>query len=109
MYNPSPVPTREWSLALHTMKAAFPFDQNVRFVYCSLFTTIPMEKQTAHTDDRNETVVKKRGKSRSSKLSTKMTSMSRIEQRRERSEGGVIEKGEDLGDNETSLGFPPFW
>jgi hypothetical protein len=38
-----------------------------------------------------------------------MTSMPRIEQRRERSKGGVIEKGEDLGNNKTSLGFPPFW
>ncbi|KFZ23287.1 hypothetical protein V502_02234, partial [Pseudogymnoascus sp. VKM F-4520 (FW-2644)] len=37
-----------------------------------------------------------------------MTSMFRMEQWRERSEGGVIEKGEDLGDDETSLGFPPF-
>ena len=41
------------------------------------------------------------------KLSTKMTSMSRMEQWRERSEGegGVIEKGEDLGDD----GFQLFW
>jgi hypothetical protein len=69
-----------------------------------------MEKPTAHTGGRNETVVKKeRRNSRSSKLSTERTSMSRMEQRRERSEGGVIEKGEDLGDDETSLGFPPFW
>jgi hypothetical protein len=69
-----------------------------------------MEKQTAHTGGRNETVVKKkRRNSRPSELSTKMTSMSRIEQRRARSEGGVIEKGEDLGDDETSLGLPPFW
>ncbi|KFZ24673.1 hypothetical protein V502_00847 [Pseudogymnoascus sp. VKM F-4520 (FW-2644)] len=33
-----------------------------------------------------------------------MTSMSRMEQWRERSEGGVIEQGEDLGDD----GFQPF-
>ncbi|KAH6716489.1 hypothetical protein BKA61DRAFT_603226 [Leptodontidium sp. MPI-SDFR-AT-0119] len=70
--------------------------------------TIPMEKPTAHADGRNESVVeKKRRNSRSSKLSTKMTSTSRMEQRQERSEGGVIEKGEGLGD-ETSLSFPPF-
>ena len=31
--------------------------------------------------------------------------MSRIKQRRERSEGSVIEKGEDLGDNEINLSF----
>ena len=66
--------------------------------------TIPMEKPTAHTGGRNETVAKK--KRRNSRSST---SMSRIEQRRERSEGGVIQKGEDLGDDETSLSFPPFW
>jgi hypothetical protein len=72
--------------------------------------TIPIEKQTAHTGGRNETVVKKeRRNSRSSELGTKMTSMSRMEQRRARSERGVIEKGEDSGDDETSPGFPPFW
>jgi hypothetical protein len=70
---------------------------------------LPMEKPTAHSGGRNETVEKNRRNSRSSKLSTKMTSISRTEQRRETSEGSVIEKGEDLGDAETSLGFPPFW
>ena len=69
-----------------------------------------LENPIAHTGGRNETVVKKeRRNSRSSKLSTKMTSMSTMEQRRERSEGSVVEKGEDSGDDETSLGFPPFW
>jgi hypothetical protein len=63
--------------------------------------TIPMEKPTAHTGGRNETVVeRKRRNSRS---------MSRMEQGPERSEGGVIEKGEDSGDDETSLSFLPFW
>jgi hypothetical protein len=71
---------------------------------------MPIEKPTAYTGGRNEIVVKKeRRNSRSSKLSTKIASMSRMEQRRERSKGGIIEKGEDLGNNETSLSFPPFW
>jgi hypothetical protein len=72
--------------------------------------TIPVEKPTAHSVGTNESVVeKKRRNSRSSKSSTEMTSMFKMEQRREKSEGGVIEKGEDLGDDETSLSFPPFW
>jgi hypothetical protein len=59
------------------------------------------------TGGRKETVVeKKRRNSRSSKLSTKMT---RIKERRERSEGCVIKKGGDLGDDETNLSFLPFW
>jgi hypothetical protein len=38
-----------------------------------------------------------------------MTAMSRIKQGRERSKGGVIDKGEVVGDDEMSLGFLPFW
>jgi hypothetical protein len=66
---------------------------------------VMLPKSTAHTGGRDKTLLeKKRGNPRSSKLSTKMTLMSRMEQWRERSEGGVIEKGEDLGDD----GFQPF-
>ena len=35
--------------------------------------------------------------------------MPKMEQRRESGEGDVIEKVEDLGDDEMSLSFPPFW
>jgi hypothetical protein len=68
--------------------------------------TIPVEKPTAHSVGTNESVVEKM---RRNSRPTEMTSMSKMEQRREKSEGGVIEKGEDLGDDETSLSFPPFW
>ena len=70
--------------------------------------TIPMEiPTTTHTGGKNKRVLeKKRGNARPRKLSTKMTSMSRMERKRETS---VIEKGEDFGDDETSLGFAPFW
>lgn len=68
--------------------------------------TIPRKTPIEHTSGRNETMVeKKRRNSRSSKLNTKMT---RMKERRERSEGGVIKEGEDLGDNETNLSLPPF-
>ncbi|KFX91322.1 hypothetical protein O988_07802 [Pseudogymnoascus sp. VKM F-3808] len=51
----------------------------------------------------NNTIVKKmRGNLGSSKPSSKM------ERSREWTEGAVIETGEDLGDDETNFGFPPF-
>ena len=69
-----------------------------------------MEKPTEHTSCRDETTAEtKRRNSRSSKLSTKVTSMSRMEHVPEKIDGGVIEKGEDLGDDEMSLSFPLFW
>jgi hypothetical protein len=68
--------------------------------------TIPVEKPTAYSVGTNESVIEKMR--RNSRL-TEMTSMFKIEQRREKSKGGVIEKGEDLGDNKTSLSFLPFW
>lgn len=68
--------------------------------------TIPMEIPiTTHTGGKNK-LEKNRGNARSRKLSMKMTSMSKMERGRETS---VIEKGVNLGEDETSLGFAPFW
>jgi hypothetical protein len=67
---------------------------------------IPIEKPTIYTSSRNEIVVKKEQRNlRSSKLSIKMASIFRIEQRQERSKGSIIEKEKNLGNNETSLSF----
>ncbi|KFZ02220.1 hypothetical protein V500_00357 [Pseudogymnoascus sp. VKM F-4518 (FW-2643)] len=64
-----------------------------------------MEIPIAHTGGSVKSVLENGRKNpRSAKLSTKMTSMSRIEQWRESIEGGVQEEGEDLGDD----GFQPF-
>jgi hypothetical protein len=110
LHNPSLVPTRS-EVSRSTTRRRRSFLARMSNSSTAAYPqTIPLEKPTAHAVGRNETVVeKKRRNSRSSKLSTKMTLMSRMGQRRERSKGGVIEKGEDLGDDETSLSFPPFW
>ncbi|KFY03145.1 hypothetical protein O988_01687 [Pseudogymnoascus sp. VKM F-3808] len=64
-----------------------------------------MEIPTAHTGGSDKSALEKRRRNpRSTKLSANIASMSRIEQWRERSEGGVMEEGENLGDN----GFQPF-
>jgi hypothetical protein len=82
-------------------------DQRIRKPLSGATQSIPVEKPTEHTSGRSETAAETKRKN--SRLSTKMTSMPRAEQAPERSEDGVIEKVKDLGDDETSLSFPPFW
>jgi hypothetical protein len=75
--------------------------------------SIPIEKPTNQICGRSKTVLeRKRTVSRSGKLSTKTTSMRRMEQGAKRSEGGritVSEKREDFGGDEMSHSFLPFW
>ena len=66
--------------------------------------TVPMEiPTTTHTGGKNKRLLEN---ATPRKPSMKMTSMSRMERGRETI---LIEKGVDFGDDDTSLGFAPFW
>jgi hypothetical protein len=102
----------KWSLALNTWKAAFLFGQDVRSVSCGSSTN----NSHGETDCAYRWQKRNSGEEKAKEFKVEWTEYEDdldVQDGAEASEEWrwreKEEKGEDLGDDEGSLGFPPFW